>query len=84
MTEAEKYAMRLIFPSHIADKYILYGKSIKDINPIELTHAKMRKEEEERKREKQLREEIAKELQDTFRKEMQDTVREELQKAMQK
>lgn len=72
MTEAEKYAMRLIFPRHIADKYIAYGKSLKDIDPIELKHAQMRIEAEERK---------AKEISE---KEKQEIFREELQKALQK
>ena len=72
MTEAEKYAMRLIFPRHIADKYIAYGKSINDIDPIELKHAQMRREAEERK---------AKEISE---KEKQEIFREELQKALQK
>ena len=76
MTEAEKYAMRLIFPRHIADRYILYGKSLKDIDTFELKHAQMRKEAEEREREKQ--------QQEMFTKQIQEIAREELQKAMQK
>ena len=67
MTEAEKYAMRLIFPRHIADKYIAYGKSINDINPIELKHAQMEREYQERK-EKEITE---KEKQEIFRQEIQ-------------
>ena len=76
MTEAEKYAMRLIFPRHIADKYICWGRTLKDIDIFELKHAQMRKELEERKREEQ--------QQEMFTKQIQDIVREELQKAMQK